>query len=101
MRRYIGYNDDYEKWGVSKTSAIRGLFHILGRKHPVGILTHLMMLAKLCFVMELKFVAQSIAENVNMFITHKLFLQLHPNAKNQQNGVILQEIMSTSFNLMY
>jgi hypothetical protein len=63
LRRYVAYNEDYEKLGKSKTSAIRGLFDILGKQLSTGILIHLMMLAKLCFVMELKFVAQVISYN--------------------------------------
>jgi hypothetical protein len=44
-------------------------------------------------------ITQSIAENVNTFITHTLFLQLHPTAKNQQNGVVLQGDVPTSISL--
>jgi hypothetical protein len=37
---------------------------------------------------------QSIAENLTTYICHTLFLRLHPNSKNQQNGVTLQEPLS-------
>jgi hypothetical protein len=58
VQKYASCNDDYEKWGQAKTFVIRSLFGVLNEKATTGILTHLMMLAKLCFVMGHKFTAQ-------------------------------------------